>query len=559
MPMLLPLYPDRDDALLHEARLLALEGADNPFEMLRKRAQPEQKENAEPKPNTPAPQEQPKEKPSFDWLLRERNKEKPLPRQEEKEPTPAPAVPPEDSQVRRRFDAAQARTRNLEQIYRQRRSGSPAEWDAYWQTFSGRIADLQRFWQLSEIERGTALAHLEETLHLYEEQMREPAPQKPEEQSKIPVSWRVHVDPPALNRWLAEIRAHPGMPLSSPTWVAEQLAKEHVPFKQNGNMILVMIDGYEWQVSRVRGGLLETSYVLQASVNPQVKAHIEPSAFGSGTHLLSVLRAYAHASIRRYESEQRDAAGMKHFELAGQEPLGYVEIADLSNDLMRESVKGTALFAQALATRYNVVTPQGGSVIDGSSGALAPHAALHARIQQLHDVGVRNFYVNIQAHGLPSGFGFGANRLYPSEVTNLFAHFSDSRFTLNTIACYGGGMHETFARYADYTTAPQGRVTVITQTKVDTTNWAPRYGTEEKRSTAYQAVLADALVNGDTNGRRLTFGEAHLLADRTARDRGHTDAGALRSNPGALPHQTAEEQKKHRPAPERPEGERGIV
>ncbi len=521
----------------------------------KKGSHPPQKEQPPKPPSHPKPTPRPAERSTkdvkFDWFKRVPKKDS---------PPKLPSQPTEDPAMRRRLDEVDARKQRLEQVYRKRRNDNPEEWDAYWKDFCDRASIQQGFWEQLQQQRGAILANLEETVRLYEEQMNIPPSSHEEPQSRIPESWRVHVDRPALDRWLTTLQKHPGAkPLVLPRSLQERLKMFKVPFEEKGAMVSVMLDGYEWQLGIAYGGLFESIwYVMQAAINPQIRMQISGQEIVKSRHPLTLLRSCAQKAVLRYESEQKDAAGMKHFEIAGKEPLGYVEVADLSNDLMRETVNGTKMFPQALALRYNVLVPEGGAVTDLSISGLDPERTLHARIQKLYDMGVRNFYVNIQAHGTPMGFGFGGNRLTPSQVTSLFTTFSDCRFTVNTIACYGGGMNETFARYADFSSAQRGRVTVITQTKGDTVNRSIYYSGND-RASIYQAALARALVRGDSAGRRLTFGEAHLLADQEARERGYTDAGAFRSNPGAFPDQTAEQQRKQPPVSGMPEPEQRVA
>lgn len=227
----------------------------------------------------------------------------------------------------------------------------------------------------------------------------------------------------------------------------------------------------------------------------------------------------------------------KGFEVADSEPMGYIEFMDLSDRLTKSISAEGQQFPSLLAERYNVVRAPGSS-IDASKGR-NPMAALRAQVKTLTENGVKNVYLSVYAHGSDDAMHFGDNDVKPSEFTALFAEFPDCKFTLNTISCYGGGISEEMRRFKDHEGAQNQRVSVFTQTKGDVVNIGTK--NTENFATLYNAALAKYLAQG-VNGRpgpRLTYGQAHLKADRFARMGQGTDAEVNVSMPGDMSRRTA--------------------
>jgi len=239
---------------------------------------------------------------------------------------------------------------------------------------------------------------------------------------------------------------------------------------------------------------------------------------------------WSKKAIEYRRSEVLDEAGMSRgFEIAGKEPLAFIEVADLSNKLSQKTAEDFSGFPMVMAKRYNVFMAPG-SRIDVSKEN-DPMSRLRAQVDLYYQKGVRNFYFSVLLHGTKDAIVMGNKKIPPSAFSEMFREYSDCRFTMNAVSCYGGGLADEMEQFVDYPGAQEGRVSVFMQTKEDVINYAAVTG--DDYSTLYNAALSVYLMQGIDNrsGKKLTYGEAHLLADRYAKIHGFNDAEVFCSRP----------------------------
>lgn len=255
------------------------------------------------------------------------------------------------------------------------------------------------------------------------------------------------------------------------------------------------------------------------------------------------LRTFAVQAEQNQKNQERDLAKMgEGFEIAdSKKPMAYLELFDGSDPGIVADHNGHAGFPDMLSQRYKVLTSPDG-YIDASKAN--PIQALRSLLTALVKSGVKQFYIMSLGHGSEGSFGFGNNRISPEAFKTIFAEFSDCKFTFNTLSCYGGGLANAMKTFRDESDAKSGRVTVFTQTKPD----VPNLGTQVKRnssSTRYIAALTKYLLQGcgGRPGQKLSYGEAHLLADKEAKREGFCDAEVYSSRPGDRSRYTADTNK----------------
>ncbi len=234
---------------------------------------------------------------------------------------------------------------------------------------------------------------------------------------------------------------------------------------------------------------------------------------------------------KRYaQLEKTDGADMKNFDVARPgEKLGYLELRDATDEKLITKIDRSK-YPQILAKRYAVYQHPNGR-IDAKITSYAKEQ-LMSRLQDMHNVGVRNFYIDVNAHGYDDGIYIGQDRIDPSFFTEMFNTYKDCTFTLNTIACHGGGMKNEMEKFQEKN--KEGRVTVITQSKNDVSNTA--YAIKENNNynydTLYNSILIRYLMQGydaQYSGEKLTYGQAHLLADKETKLLTGHDAEVVRS------------------------------
>ncbi|MBM3231404.1 hypothetical protein FJZ28_03700 [Candidatus Peregrinibacteria bacterium] len=334
-----------------------------------------------------------------------------------------------------------------------------------------------------------------------------------------PAGWKVQGNTEQVNTWLkeqADIHNQnlTTLPLSDSMRTAIETSGVTVISNKKGAVTTIQIGKEAWDV-----GLNNGDPVIRLSSDHSVTARIPDDVKLNA----DTLKLYAAKAMEYRKSESADAAGMgKGFEPAKNEPMGYIELSDLSDRLTSEIAQENREFSKLLSERYNLYkTPEG--TIDGS--VKNPANALREQIGTLMKNGIKNIYININAHGSESGMGFGPNELRAEQLTAIFKEFPDCKFTVNNIACHGGGLAEEMQKFKD-TGGESGRVTVFTQTKEEVVNLARSTADEQTTSTAYNAALAKYLAQGVNGrpGRRLSYGEAHLYADKDAKKAQVTDA-----------------------------------
>jgi hypothetical protein len=163
---------------------------------------------------------------------------------------------------------------------------------------------------------------------------------------------------------------------------------------------------------------------------------------------------------------------------------------------------------------YNMVSNNNNQVIDLRED---PARTVRQHIAALHAQGVRNFYLNFDAHGSENGITCswdGPNnsnnfsRLTSRELGNILKEFPGCSFTIDTDACHGGGVLEMARELRNVPGAPT--VNVFTHTTEDRTAAGRVYFTS-------MASLLDDMAN-HRPGAPTTYGEAHI---RAAQATGH--------------------------------------
>lgn len=300
---------------------------------------------------------------------------------------------------------------------------------------------------------------------------------------------------------------------------------------------LLSLNGSRWKLGEIP--------LLQRPGKPAVPPRIilekegDPLVFSGlddGTPLsLPTLTAAATRAVQNRASEEADAAGIKDFDVAGEnEKIGLIELHDSTDPLIKKEHAWTIGHTLMMLKRYKVAAADSIDYATSSPGALTN--AVLAR----YKAGIRNFHINVLAHGNVGGASFGGKVIAPSQFRDIFVTFPDAKFTLNVTSCYGAGLAPMMRQYVDLASAAPSRVTVFTQSKEDVVNTSTNIS-DNLSISVYDAAMSKYLMQGvdGRQGKRLTYGEAHLLADRDAKLARRNDAEVHTSSPGAPSRRTA--------------------
>jgi hypothetical protein len=351
-----------------------------------------------------------------------------------------------------------------------------------------------------------------------------------------PASWNVEGgESNSVNSWVDDQESSAdnvdGMSSLSRDQKAAVVSNLNVVGKSGDKLVIKPTEGNNmWRIGKF-GSNIGISMVGNSSISAMIPmdAPLTQATFDS----------YAKKAIEYHKSEVADEAGMGDgFEVAGNEPMAYVTLSDMADGLTGGIAKDSEGFPDLLAQRYNVVRAPGGDINASQPGA-NPEQLLRTHFAQLNENGVTNIYLSIYAHGSEGAMHFGNNKITPAQLTGIIDEFPDMKVTVNSISCYGGGLAEHMEQYQDTKGNAKDRVTVFTQTKGETVNYA---NTSTKYVTVYNASLAKYLAQG-TGGRpgnKMTYGEAHVRADRDAKSGQLTDAEVYTSRPNAPSAHTAD-------------------
>ena len=244
-------------------------------------------------------------------------------------------------------------------------------------------------------------------------------------------------------------------------------------------------------------------------------------------------------------SEEQDAMGVRALRL-GSSAIGYVGLVDgnRSDPIMAAMQDDTRYLPQFMNSlkdaqgqaRYNFVSNRNGGYREVDR---QPYDLLRSELRQLQARGVKTFYIVLNGHGNDNGVHFTVRRsryrynvtLRPEQLKRLFDEFRDSRFIVDTVACYGGGFAEALKSYRD-PSGESGRVFVKLQAKPLSYNQEGRIlepgssrAIPKPHSSYYNIFKTYYLSKG------LNIGEAHWQADRAAKRFIACDAEAWLSSP----------------------------
>lgn len=222
-----------------------------------------------------------------------------------------------------------------------------------------------------------------------------------------------------------------------------------------------------------------------------------------------------------YETESKYANLLAGFDFPKTGQIEYVRLAlDKFDPAITPMFFGSTVFAEKLRQFYPNL--QVGSPILTNK----PKEGLRERVRKAYDAGIRQFFVDIYAHGTEEKLLFGTD-IEASDLTAIVKEFPDAKFYFSTVGCYGGGLREGFLQEMERAPELKQRMALFLQTKPDVPNAIggrvlKKTGREVKKVapgelTLYQMVLLKALSEGKT------FGEAIIDADKESKVRMYLD------------------------------------
>lgn len=253
-----------------------------------------------------------------------------------------------------------------------------------------------------------------------------------------------------------------------------------------------------------------------------------------------LLERLKQAEIDR-ESERNDEANIRNFDLPKDRSIGYIGLVDYRwevDPIIRANYDDTKFFPQLMnGLGYSFVSGNDGEPIVVTR-PFTPKQILLEQIRKSRESGIRDFYINIAAHGDETAMLFydnvtkcPCNNLFPRDFIEIFNTFSDCTFTINPIPCYGGGLAGALNSYKDIKGEGE-RVKVFLRSKLFGTSQEGRFNEQNYESDIptpfsmyYNVFLFNYLLSGKN------YGEAHILADEASKKLVPCDPEVWKSTP----------------------------
>lgn len=243
-------------------------------------------------------------------------------------------------------------------------------------------------------------------------------------------------------------------------------------------------------------------------------------------------------------NEKADEAKVAKFDLPRDRPIGYLGFNGMASKEEQEKFDHHTHLLHAVPELlkncgYNIVCASNSQrVIDLKD---TPLTVMRAHIKQLHDAGIRDFYLDLDMHGATIGSFpkydglLGTSWIAPSDMRQLVADFGDSNFTINSTSCFGGGLIDMMRNFKDAPGAQPGRVNVFVHTK------------ENQLTYEYYSFLMvpelQKMARGEPDAAK-TYGELHQRLDKAMQKlsspTGTQNPEYWKSMPGAPSLRTAE-------------------
>ncbi len=281
-------------------------------------------------------------------------------------------------------------------------------------------------------------------------------------------------------------------------------------------------DQEKWDISLNDEHLI----VFRQKNAPQVMFVVMRSMLLDDAILLEKRAALAEKEYKQTQSGTNQKA-MKEYDLPKNVPVAHLRVVDISDGqhftLTRTGLANSTMLNKVLqSTHPQLITRP--PLFAGKSN---PKEMLHREFESVAlQCKGKPFHVclDVFSHGKENNFRFGDYSLDAKDIVELLQEFPQCTLTMNTIACYGGGMIEGLMKDKKFQTDKtlQSRLAVFTHAKGDAANIGKMDLNGGMPITdANYLHLMDALLKGKS------YGEAAFTADMETMNYAPTDAEAV--------------------------------
>jgi hypothetical protein len=297
--------------------------------------------------------------------------------------------------------------------------------------------------------------------------------------------------------------------------------------KKTGNKYVIDIEGQDWIISNPGEHPNEITISLKGK-EKEVFRTVSFKSFVKGKKLnMPHLIKETRQALFDYAKQEKNKHLLKNFDLPKNRKIGYISLFDPKFDLTRSlsQVKNfSILLVKILKSRgYNIdlSAMEGKPFVDTNE----PIKYMTTKVEELYSRGIRDFYLDFNAHGIPGKVMIGKG-VTGDTLVNLFKKYPDCRFNITSIACYGGGLRKGILNYLK---SPKGRkraedISLFLQAKPSRPNTAATLGAAKSGRayvSNYYVHFARFLLQG------MSFGEAAYAADIEVKKYYPNDAEAI--------------------------------
>ncbi len=209
-----------------------------------------------------------------------------------------------------------------------------------------------------------------------------------------------------------------------------------------------------------------------------------------------------------YENQSSGKETLRSFDLPKDQKISYLRVFPREFDMVTgSSLHSSGMLAAAMMNNYNVDAPPAIFTDD-------PKTSFVEAISEAYKNGVRYFHLDIYSHGSEDFLDFKV-KFRASDIVDIANKFPEAKFTITTIACFGGGLRKDFLYL--FKSAPElmNRISVFLTTKPDVMAMSgvlKNYKESQlERPDIYSSYYYLFLIDGLQ--KKMTFGEAAERAD----------------------------------------------
>jgi hypothetical protein len=287
----------------------------------------------------------------------------------------------------------------------------------------------------------------------------------------------------------------------------------------------------KWDISIIAG----EAFFLRSRSDARRAFMFEPNVLNNDPSRLIALAKQAAKDTEQEKSEKQKEA-MQNYELPEDRPIVVVRVIDVSSldqdTAMKTALSTSSLKARALELRYpnnlHILAP---IFVRNQDPSLAIESAIFQAQTELKREDI-HVILDLYSHGQKDKIGFGDNKLTAGNIVSIAKNKPACTFTVDTIACYGGGLIEDVQSLQDFQEDEvlKKRIALFTHAKSNAPNVSESfsidfYGAEVSPGIGFSDVYTREFIRSLLKGK--TYGEAALQADERTKDIWYTDGEAI--------------------------------